>query len=89
MDITKKEDMISYLKDNGIISDAEPYSINYCSGGVSCPVALIETGGRTLLIKQGRARLAVKEEWLADPARTNLEEEERSPGSPRAPMPRL
>lgn len=73
MDITKKEDMISYLKDNGIISDAEPYSINYCSGGVSCPVALIETGGRTLLIKQGRARLAVKEEWLADPARTNLE----------------
>lgn len=73
MDITKKEDMISYLKEHGIINDSEGYSIDYCSGGVSCPVALIETPHRTLLIKQGRARLAVKEEWLADPARTNLE----------------
>lgn len=73
MDITKREDMISYLKEHGIINDVEPYSINYCSGGVSCPVAIIESGDRTLLIKQGRARLAVKEEWLADPARTNLE----------------
>ena len=73
MDITKKEDMISYLKEHDIINDSEGYSIDYCSGGVSCPVALIETPHRTLLIKQGRARLAVKEEWLADPARTNLE----------------
>ncbi len=73
MDITKKEDIISYLKDHGIINESEAYLINYCSGGVSCPVALIESGDRTLLIKQGRARLAVKEEWLADPSRTNLE----------------
>lgn len=73
MDISQKGDLITYLKDTKIISDETPYTVKYCTGGVSCPVALIETGNQTYLIKQGRARLAVKEEWLADPARTNLE----------------
>lgn len=73
IDMDNKEVLEQYLLDKGVVSKEQPYEINYCKGGVSCIAALIETGGRTMLVKQGRAKLAVKEDWRADPARMAIE----------------
>ena len=61
------------LLEKGVIHSDIPYEVNYCRGGVSCIAALIETEGKTMLVKQGRAKLAVKEDWHADPARMKIE----------------
>ncbi|MDR0389608.1 MAG: phosphotransferase [Spirochaetaceae bacterium] len=73
LDIENRESLINYLFDKKVITEKEPYTLNYCTGGVSCIAALIETAGKTMLVKQGRPKLAVKEEWLADPARMAIE----------------
>ena len=72
-DIISREVLIKYLLDRGVIDDKEGYKVEYCKGGVSCITALVETPGKTMLVKQGRPKLAVKEEWLADPARIKTE----------------
>ena len=71
IDLENRDEMMKYLIDRGIIRGDE--KVTYCKGGVSCIAVLIEDGDRTLLVKQGRAKLAVKEEWLSDPARMAVE----------------
>jgi tRNA A-37 threonylcarbamoyl transferase component Bud32 len=73
LDIENRDLLTNYLLDKGIINNKENYNIEYCKGGVSCIAALVEISGKTMLIKQGRPKLAVKEEWLADPARMGIE----------------
>lgn len=73
IDLENREIMINYLLEKKVISNDEPYEVNYCKGGVSCVAALIETCGKTMLVKQGRAKLAVKEDWRADPGRMEVE----------------
>jgi len=73
LDIENREVLIRYLAGKGIINEQEGYKLEYCKGGVSCIAALIEKQGKTMLVKQGRPKLAVKEEWLADPARMKIE----------------
>ena len=73
LDIENREVLISYLTGKGVVSEQEGYKLEYCKGGVSCIAALIEKAGKTMLVKQGRPKLAVKEEWLADPARMKIE----------------
>ncbi len=73
IDIENRETLVRYLEDNRIVNPDAGYSLDYCRGGVSSITALIETQGKTLLIKQGRERFAVKVEWLADPRRIAME----------------
>lgn len=73
IDLENREVMINYLLEKGVISNDVPYEVNYCKGGVSCVAALIETEGKTLLVKQGREKLATKEDWRADPGRMEVE----------------
>lgn len=73
LDLTNREQMIQYLLDKGIINEKDGYSAEYCKGGISCITALVEVPGKTMLIKQGREKLAVKEDWRADPARLAIE----------------
>ena len=73
LDLENREVLIQYLLEKGVIHSDIPYEVNYCRGGVSCIAALIETEGKTMLVKQGRAKLAVKEDWHADPARMKIE----------------
>ena len=75
LDLANRELMLGYLLDKNVINEKDGYKVEYCKGGVSCVTALIEVPGRTLLIKQGRPKLAVKEEWLADPIRMTIETE--------------
>ena len=65
--------MMNYLYAKQVIKENEDHSVEYCVGGVSSITALIEIPGQTLLVKQGRAQLAVKEVWLADPKRIAVE----------------
>lgn len=73
IDLENREVLLQYLLEKGVIHREIPYEVNYCRGGVSCIAALIETEGKTMLVKQGRAKLAVKEDWRADPARMKIE----------------
>lgn len=73
IDLENREQMLAYLKNKQVINDQDGYRVDYCRGGVSCVSALIEIPGKTLLVKQGREKLAVKEEWLADPGRMAIE----------------
>ncbi len=74
-DMEDKELLIKYLLDKGFVNEEDGFSVDYCRGGVSCVSALAEIPGKTLFVKQGRPKLAVKEEWLADPARIAIEAE--------------
>ena len=72
IDLENRDQMMAYLNEKKVLDEGD--NVFYCKGGVSCVAALIEKkNGQTLLIKQGRAKLAVKEEWLADPARMAVE----------------
>ena len=55
LDLENREVLIQYLLEKGVIHSDIPYEVNYCRGGVSCIAALIETEGKTMLVKQGKA----------------------------------
>ena len=75
LDISNKSVLEQYLLDRGIIRSGEEFSYNYCQGGVSCTVVFIYAGNTQLILKQGLAKLKVKEEWLCDPNRMYIEQE--------------
>ncbi len=74
IDIADKPQLEQYLKDKNLISDAKGYSITYCAGGVSGTVAFVTAGEKPMIIKQALAQLKVKETWLCDPNRMNIEQ---------------
>ena len=51
LDLENREVLIQYLLEKGVIHSDIPYEVNYCRGGVSCIAALIETEGKTMLVK--------------------------------------
>jgi len=73
VDISKKEELEHYLLDRKVINKKDGYSMYYCSGGVSGTVAFVYAGDKPLIIKQALAQLKVKETWLCDPNRMNIE----------------
>ncbi len=73
VDISKKEELEQYLLNRKIINKQDGYSMYYCSGGVSGTVAFVYAGDKPMIIKQALAQLKVKETWLCDPNRMNIE----------------
>ena len=75
IDISDKGVLEQYLLEKKIVNPTGGYSFHYCKGGVSCTVVFVYAGEKQLIIKQGLAQLKVKEEWLCDPNRMNIEQE--------------
>lgn len=75
IDISNKNVLEQYLRERNFVDPDEGYSIHYCGGGVSCTVAFVYAGKKPIIIKQGLAQLKVKEEWLCDPNRMNIEQQ--------------
>jgi hypothetical protein len=74
VDISVKENLISYLKDRKIISDSVDYSVHYCTGGVSGTVVFLTIGDEEIIVKQALSKLKVKEDWKCDPSRMYVEQ---------------
>lgn len=75
IDISNRETLEKYLLERGVIDRKAGYSFKYCGGGVSCTVAFVYAGDKPMIVKQGLAQLKVKDEWLCDPNRMNIEYE--------------
>ena len=75
IDISDKNVLEEYLLNRGVVNKGDGYSFHYCKGGVSCTVVFVYAGKKPMIIKQGLAQLKVKEEWLCDPNRMNIEQE--------------
>lgn len=75
IDISDEKALTKYLLDKQVINETDGYSFHYCNGGVSCTVAFVYAGDRELIIKQGLARLKVREVWNCDPNRMYIEYE--------------
>jgi len=75
IDISNYETLENYLLQRGVINKEDGYSIKYLNGGVSCTVSFVYAGEKPLIIKQGLSQLKVKETWLCDPNRMNIEQE--------------
>ncbi|WP_208817394.1 hypothetical protein [Micromonospora echinofusca] len=73
---------VEYLRDRGLLDAADPAPVRAMSGGVSGVV--VQVGG--LLCKQPRERLAVDDDWTADPRRVLAEAEAMSRLPGIAPM---
>ena len=67
--------LLRHLQINGVLGDGplEHYSATPLTGGVSSRVVLVEGGPRRLVAKQALPRLAVADDWRADPARAARE----------------
>ncbi|HHW11397.1 MAG TPA: phosphotransferase [Firmicutes bacterium] len=75
IDISNQKILEEYLRQRKLISDADGFKLEYCKGGVSGTVVYVERPGKPLIIKQALAKLKVKETWLCDPNRMNIEYE--------------
>ena len=74
-DISKKENLITYLTEKEMIGKDSAYKIHYCSGGVSCTVAYVVIDDKHLIIKQALEQLKTKDVWICDPNRMFIEYE--------------
>lgn len=75
IDISNQKVLEEYLRQRNLISDELGFELNYCKGGVSGTVVYVDRPGKPLIIKQALAQLKVKETWLCDPNRMNIEYE--------------
>lgn len=73
IDISVEEELIAYLKERKLINNEIGCNIEYCKGGVSGTVALINDKDNLMLIKQALNRLKVQEEWISNPIRAKIE----------------
>ena len=73
IDIAERGVLQKYLVDKGLVDKGADFEIKYCGGGVSGTVAFVHTGKREMIVKQALAQLKVKETWLCDPNRMNIE----------------
>lgn len=73
IDISQKEELIKYLSEKNIISNAKGLEIHFFSGGVSGATALIKDGNVEFLVKQAYEKLKVKESWECDQKRIKIE----------------
>jgi 5-methylthioribose kinase len=73
MDVNDHDLLKGYLKHNGLAVDESSIWIEPLPGGVSCTVLKIVTDKGRFVLKQALQKLNVKQEWLSDIDRTNVE----------------
>jgi 5-methylthioribose kinase len=75
LDVNNFIELKGYLKHNGLASDETSIVIDPLPGGVSCTVLKITTDKGRYVLKQALTKLKVKQEWLSDIERTNVEKQ--------------
>ncbi len=70
----KPEALTQYLMEAGLLLPAERPRYQHLPGGVSCLTILVQREqGPDFVLKQALPKLAVTEDWYADPARIHIE----------------
>lgn len=74
LDIERPDELIRYLRGNGRIGGDESPQIRVLAGGVSNRTVLVtRASGEEWVLKQALAKLRVRSDWFADPARIHRE----------------
>jgi len=74
LDIERPEDLLAYLRAQGIVGPEDQPAMRTLSGGVSNRAVMVESARRApFVVKQALSRLRVAVEWRADPARIHRE----------------
>jgi hypothetical protein len=71
--INDKTKLVGYLENRGVFSPGAHLYVRYFEGGVSCNVALVSNGNKSVIVKQALSRLKVAEIWECDPNRMIIE----------------
>ncbi len=66
-------DLIAALRGMGLVAEGENCAVRALSGGVSCEVFAVETGGRSFCVKRALAKLRVAADWRAPAERSHAE----------------
>jgi len=75
MILDRKEEVIKYLKQEGLIKENDDAEVEHLSGGVSCRVWKISVNNDRWVIKQALEKLDVKADWFSDVERIHREHE--------------
>ncbi len=75
MILDSKEEVIKYLKQEGLIKLEDNALVEYLSGGVSCRVWKVSVNNDRWVIKQALEKLDVKADWFSDVERIHREHE--------------
>jgi len=75
MILDRKEEVIKYLKQEGLIKENDDAKVEHLSGGVSCRVWKIYVNNDRWVIKQALEKLDVKADWFSDVERIHREHE--------------
>ena len=67
------KDVVTALREMGLIADGEQFAIRALPGGVSCDVYEVRTDGRAYCVKRALERLRVAAEWRAPAERSHAE----------------
>lgn len=73
MPMLELPELIARLRDRGLIA-GDDVTVTELSGGVSSRLLKIGRGARAVVVKQALARLKVRDDWAADPARNRYEQ---------------
>jgi len=74
LDIERHEELLGYLRGEGILPPGDRPAIRTMAGGVSNRTVLVESPARgAFVVKQALAQLRVAAEWFADPERIHRE----------------
>jgi len=66
-------DLKAALRGMGLVAEGEICTVHALSGGVSCEVFAIETGGRSFCVKRALEKLRVAADWRAPAERSHAE----------------
>lgn len=69
IDITDADALRAYLAANRLIKDGDEFSFSRLGGGVSCEVVKVVMPNTSIVIKQAKPKLRVKEDWYSDVSR--------------------
>ena len=75
MILDRKEEVIEYLKLEGLIQFNDHARVEHLSGGVSCRVWKVTVNANRWVIKQALEKLDVKVDWFSDVERIHREHE--------------
>jgi aminoglycoside phosphotransferase (APT) family kinase protein len=75
MILDRKEEVIEYLKLEGLIQFNDHARVEHLSGGVSCRVWKVTVNANRWVIKQALEKLDVKADWFSDVERIHREHE--------------
>lgn len=75
MILDSKEEVITYLNQEGLVNEDDAARVEHLSGGVSCRVWKISVNNDRWVIKQALEKLDVKADWFSDVQRIHREHE--------------